>query len=376
MKKIFVFPINFVLARIVRILLTVFDVKGPTKVAFISCYRDEIDVSKFGYWNINHTPDVLSWIRYEWMGIKGRLFMIGSITEQLTGIKATEESKEKGRQQFIKAAQKAIGSGAEVILLAAGGTKRLFTKKRLEELFPKTIFSVGDNFTALLLKKRILEAFKLSGLDVKKSKALVIAPYGFLGKISLDCLLEAGCNVVGMGNPFSERRKWFKKFAIKKGFTATYSFDNIGKVDLVVACNSADYAQLTPDRVDKIRKLNRKLTIVDPCEPPAMPYKFWKKCQDKVIRYDAGNGYSPKLKYILGAISYKLLRMTNKVAWGCFCETFIIAKHPDLRSINWFEVSSKNMEIISQFFGKNNDQFYLPPPTCFNKHITDFSRIK
>lgn len=387
MKRYLLFPVYFITARFIRILLNLFDKKGPAKAAFIACYRDNEDVRRFGYWNINQVPDVLPWLRYEWEGVKGHLFMIGSITDQLIGDKATDESKERGRQQFIKAARSAIKNGAEVILLAAGGTKRLFTSQRLKELFPetvsikhdgkeyeilKTIFGVGDNFAGLLLGECILKAFQLSKINPRAAKALVIGPYGFLGSVAVRYLQQAGCEVLGMSNP--KNRRLLKRFAEKHGFRAVYSFTDVAreKIDMVVACSSADKVCLTPDIVNAIRKDDTKLIVVDPCQPENMTADSFAKCQDKVIRYDAGNGFSPRLNYILGWPAYKLLRMAKNVAFGCFCETFILAKHPEIRNVDWFEVSPKNIEIISKYFGGEIEKFDLPQPLCFNKPVNVF----
>lgn len=383
MKRYLLFPVYFITARFIRILLNLFDKKGPAKAAFIACYRDNEDVRRFGYWNINQVPDILPWLRYEWEGVKGHLFMIGSVTDQLVGSNATNESKEKGRQQFIKAAKYAINNGAEVILLAAGGTKRLFTPQRLKELFfettvvnkmiiSKTIFGVGDNFAGLLLGECILEAFRLSGIIPSASRVLVIGPYGFLGGVAVQYLRKTGCEIIGMGNP--KNKKLLKRYAQHHGFRAIYSFKEIvDEIDMVVACSSAEDVCLTPAVVEAIRRDGKKMIVIDPCQPENMTPDSYAKCRGNVIRYDASNGFSPRLQYVLGWPAYKLLRMAKNIAFGCFCETFILAKHPELRYIDWFEVSPMNIKTISKFFGDSAGQFNLPPPLCFNRPIRNFN---
>ncbi|MDP3013190.1 MAG: hypothetical protein Q8M92_03025, partial [Candidatus Subteraquimicrobiales bacterium] len=142
---------------------------------------------------------------------------------------------------------------------------------------------------------------------------------------------------------------------------------------MVVACNSADEVRLTPDIVNAIRKPGTKLIVIDPCQPENMTPDSYAKCQGNAIRYDAGNGFSPSLRYILGWPAYKLLRMAKNITFGCFCETFILAQHPELRDVDWFEVSPRNIDLISDFFGDGADKFDLPRPVCFNKPILDFS---
>ncbi len=44
-----------------------------------------------------------------------------------------------------------------------------------------------------------------------------------------------------------------------------------------------------------------------------------------MIRQDAGNAFNPKLKYVLGMVSYKLFGLTQGVTFGCFAEAISIA---------------------------------------------------
>ena len=200
MKKILVFLIYWFMARVIRILTIIFGWQKKLDVAFISNFRDLEDVKKFGYWNISQAPDVFSWTRYEWEGLHGRLFMIGSLTEQIGGDKATNESRRRAQIQFLSAVEKAVSLNVNTVLLAAA-TKRLFKAGELEKRYPGVTFTLGDNFTGLLLGERILEAFKLSNLDPKMARVLLIAPYGLLGGVSLHYLLQTGCELVCMGNP-------------------------------------------------------------------------------------------------------------------------------------------------------------------------------
>lgn len=363
MKKIVVFLFYFIVARALRVWQCSFS--GRIKVAFISNYRDEADVIRFGFWGIKNTPDVLPWICYEWEGIQGRLFMIGSITEQVVGEKATRESKKRAKEQFVVAVQKAYKLGARTILLAAA-TKRLFQKKELQELFPDVLFTMGDNFTALLLQKRIEEAFKLSNLAPQKSKAVVVAPHGFLGTVALQYLQKSGCKVVGLGK--TDKRAEFKKYADKHNFQPVYSFSEAGRADMVVACSSDPQYLLQLANISSL--CNRhKLIVIDPCEPYNVSPQVLKQCNGNVIRYDAGNGYSNHLNYIGGFIAWRLLRLSLGVTWGCFGEAFLIAKHPELMEQDWFTVSEENIMTVSKFFGEEEGQFGLPEPSCFGKPI-------
>jgi hypothetical protein len=218
---------------------------------------------------------------------------------------------------------------------------------------------------------RIMDAFKRSAINPRKSRCLIIGPYGFLGTIALHYLLGVGCEIIGLGSP--KRRDLLQNLSRQHNFTAVYTFDEVGQVDMVVACNSARMFQLGPGNIDKIRRPGKKIIVIDPNEPYNMSPNSVKECKGKVIRYDAGNGYSSRLKYILSPFSYELLRMQKGVTWGCFCENFILTRHPELWSTNWFEISPENIYKIRNFYGDGEGQFTLPTPTCHNKPIKDFS---
>ncbi|MBU0619614.1 hypothetical protein KKB14_00880 [Patescibacteria group bacterium] len=340
--------------------------RSKLDVVFISNYRDDTDVTRFGFWDINSAPDVLSWICYEWEGIKGQLLMIGSTTEQIVGEKAIYNNKQKAKQQFVAAVHKAVNKGSKVILLAAA-TKRLLKQEELQKLFPNVIFTIGDNFTALLLQKRIAEAFELSGLKPNNSRALIIAPHGFLGSAALHFLQSVQCKILGLGK--KEKQIGFERYAERHGFQSVYSFEQvIDKVDLVVACSSDPQYMLQSADIENLCN-GHKLIVVDPCQPPNITPNVYYNNSHKLIHYDAGNGYSKYLKYIGGAIASRILRLTDRTTFGCFCEAFLIAKHPELKQRNWFVVSPENINAVSKFFGEEQGQFNLPKPTCFGKPI-------
>lgn len=364
------FYFNFVLARLVRVLLAIFDKKGPIDVAMISVYRDEEDVKKFGFKSANHLPDVLSWVRYAWHGKKGRLFMIGSTTEQIAGDTATDESTKRAYRQFFKAVDVAVGHGAKTILYAAA-TKRIPYHNFLKHLYPHVTFTLGDNFTGLLLGERMMEALERADLNSKQSRILIIAPYGLLGGCALHYALHSGAKVSVIGSP--KREAQLVKLAKAHKVDCHTDFYGVGPVDMVVACNSAAWSRLSADRVDAIRHVNRKLIVIDPNEPQNMPPEVFNVVRDRVIRLDAGNGYSSELKYVLGPLCYKALRMAKGVTWGCFSESFILSFHTEIRHHDWMKITPENIAIMSSYFGEGAGMFQLPEPTCFNMPVNDFS---
>lgn len=374
MKDVLIFFFYFVFARLVRFLLVIFDRKGSLDMAMISNYRDLIDVRQFGFWSVKSLPDVLSWVRYVWEGkYKARLFMIGSLTESIGGDSATPETIKRASDQFIKAVETAIGLGAKTILYAAA-TKRLPIWDELNEKYPGVVFTLGDNFTGLLLGEGILDALKRTGLNSKNSRILIIGPYGLLGSVALTYALNFGAEVIGLGNP--RRLGLLQKLRARFGIEICTTFEEVGKVDMVVACNSALRSQLTPERVELLRRAGRRLLVIDPNEPANMSPELFGDSAGKVIRLDSGNGFSPRLVHILEPITPWLLRLHKGITWGCFAETFIISAHPVLREIDWLGVYPKNIEIVRTFLGDGEGKFALPQPTCFNKPVEDFSLVE
>ena len=118
--------------------------------------------------------------------IAGQVISLTSTTEECFKLSKKREVKRK----FIAATEHAVKKGARVILLAAS-TKRLFGRdgKYLKEKFPNVIFTIGDNGTGLILIKDVFDAIKKSNLK-KGAKIVVVGPYGILGRIVLNALID------------------------------------------------------------------------------------------------------------------------------------------------------------------------------------------
>lgn len=347
-------------------------------VAFISNCRDHKDLGRWG----NH--EFAPWTKYYWNGLVGQMMLISSLTGEIGGKTATTESVALACERFKNAARYAIAKGAKVILYAAA-TKRLPVWDELCREFPDIRFTLGDNFTGALLQKGIEDVIQRTGLN-QKARILVIAPYGLLGRAAIHGLANKDYEVVVIGNPDSvERQQDLATMAQEFNLIIAKGFSDVGKVDLVVACNCADWANLTPERIDLIRMENKKLVVVDPCEPANLKYRVWQEVQDRVIRFDSGNGYSKHLRYALGPIAWKLNRMSEGLLWGCFCEAFILthcltkpaALQDETESQivdlgEWYHVTQRQMSLMRSFIGQGVWQFSLPQPTCFNKVLEKF----
>jgi len=250
--------------------------------------------------------------------VAGRTRALDITTEDL----ATSDGRKKAKKCFISATQWAKDNGAKVILLAAG-TKHLFGKDgaRLKELFPGLIFTIGDNGTFFLLLGETLRALREAGLETGYCRIGVLGPYGFLGEMMIQALKNKGYYIIGAGPNISA----LKRIGEKHGIATCQTFAQMGKVDAVIACTHSEKIRLNVDNIELIRKPNKKLLVVDVAEPSNLKYREFQKCKGVVIRQDAGNAYNPKLKYVLGAVSYRMFRLTQGVAFGCFAEAMSIA---------------------------------------------------
>ena len=320
-----------------RFFVAVFDwrthirrIKGQPIVdaVFITNMRDNTDRHLYlGLWHPKngHFNGPRYWIN----GVAGRTRALDVTTDELV----TNKGRRKAKEQSISAVQWAKDNGAKVILFAAS-TKRLFGDdgKKLKELFPELIFTIGDNGTMILLEVEVLKALESANLDSKRSRIVVLGPYGFLGEMMVQTLKEKDYNVVGAGpNVFG-----LKQISKKYGIETCHTFTEIGQVDAVVACTHSQKIRLTAENIELIRRPGKKLLILDVAEPSNLKRQEYLKCRDVVVRQDAGNAYSLNLKYVLGPISYKMFRLTKGVTFGCFAEALSLAS----------ELKRKEVEVL------------------------------
>ncbi|MDD5527994.1 MAG: hypothetical protein PHO56_03420 [Patescibacteria group bacterium] len=362
--------IFFVQAKIIQLLTVIFGSK-EIDVAFISEIRyfkpgDEKNDSRLFGFNFKKFR-VLDWIQYRLTtasaDIRGQLFMIGMKSDEIS------RNPKKARELFLEAADRAKKKGAKIILLAAN-TKSIFGRpdtaiKRLGDLRPDITFTLGDNLTAGFINEAIETLFRKSGLKPDSANILIVAPRGLLGTSSASFIKDdLRCkNVWGMFNPGDGMEN-----AVKVGgnmnISPVISFDDLPRpIDLVVTCGAQSYYELTAEVIEKIRRKNGKLIIVDPCEPANVREATLEKCAENAIYWKAGNGYNPNLKYVLGSYAARILGMKADLFWGCFSETFALAfaftRHSSLKTNDWFSVDRKKIEftrVWSRVLG-----FSLPP---------------
>ncbi|RJP85077.1 MAG: hypothetical protein C4518_17090 [Desulfobacteraceae bacterium] len=335
---------------------------------FISNMRDDVDRLRFlGKWrpSCGHFNCPRLWIN----GIAGRTRTIDVTTNDL----ATHEGREAARKLFIKTVEWSQKKGAKVILLAAS-TKRLFgdDAAELKKRFPELIFTLGDNGTLLLLMDETMRAIEKTKISPEKSRIAVLGPYGFLGEHITGMLVQKGYNVIGVG----ANGNGLEKIREKYGIDCFASLADMPEVSAIVACTHSEKVRLTDETVAFLaEKAKKKILVVDVAEPSNMKRSVYMKHRNKIIRQDAGNGYSPRLKYVLGPFSYLTFRLTKGVVFGCFAETLAIAfflkKDKKIGSFDWMSINEKNMDIVRVMFAALD--FGMPTPRNFGKAIKSFN---
>jgi len=302
-------------------------------------------------------------------GVSGQVRGICITAEELM----TKNGRLRAKKYFIDAVTRAQKRGAKVVLLAAS-TKRLFGRDghELKRLFPDMLFTIGDNGTATLLCKDIDHALANAGLNHGNPKILVLGCYGILGTAVTEHLLARRFDVTGFG----ANQKALAEMAENYAITVATDINDIGKVDVVIACTHNANARLNGDNIERLRKHKRKLLVIDVAEPANLDEKTYRFCRDKIIRQDAGNAYSPLLSYVLGGISSRMLNLLPKVAFGCFAESLalyhaIYHEHNHvLLNQDWFQVNAANRALIADAF--ESVSITCPKRTCFNKPVASF----
>jgi predicted amino acid dehydrogenase len=366
------------LSNIWRFLLALFDLRALARlltgqpaldVVFVTNLRDEAERRRFfGGWAPpeGHADGPRVYLH----GVAGRVRGIYVTAEEML----TREGRRKARQQFIAATEWAEQRGARVVLLAAS-TKRLFGRDgaELKRRFPHLLFTIGDNGTAQMLRADVFRALAHACLRPGEARVMVIGPYGILGERMTRELVKAGYEVVGYGTNAAA----LTETAEKHGIQVRTDIDAVGKVDAVVACTHSAAAKLTHLCVARLRRANRKLLVVDVAEPANLEQEVYQRCEDVVVRQDAGNAYSRGLRYVLGPLSWRKLMLSRGVVFGCFAEALTLyhaiyhRAQLNLAAEDWFVVDDAHMELVRAAFDEVG--FTAPTPRCFGKAVRGFS---
>lgn len=340
----------------------------PLDVVFVTNIRDDAERRRFFPAHADRSRHA-----------SGPRMHLGGVAAQVRGINFTAEEmySPEGRRQakavFIDAVRWAEQQGAKVVLLAAS-TKRLFGRDgaELKKQFPRLVFTIGDNGTALLLCADVERAINESGLDRRKLRVLILGPYGILGQAVTEHVQRQGYQAVGHGG----NRKLLVELSARTGLPIAHELAEAGPVDVVVACTHSEQAKLTVQAIEQLRRPRQKLVVVDVAEPANLDEATWRECAQRVVRQDAGNGHSPALRYVLGALSHGKLHLPQGTVFGCFAEAMalfdrIFRQHDaDALRCDWFEVNARQMALVSEAF--QSLDIGLPPPHCFGHPVEGF----
>lgn len=336
--------------------------QAQVDVVFISNLRDDVDRKRYIG---NRTPPLghVNGARLNIKGVIGRMRWINVDSSEIL----SPSGRKKAKKQFISAAQWAADRGAKVILLAAA-TKRLFGQDGDEiiKMFPDIIFTIGDNGTAYLLIEEVFSALRLANLDQNTARIAVLGPYGILGNCVVNAIVSDGYKVFGVGSNIVK----LEELVTNQGIETTTNLEDLKNIDMVVACTHSKKTLLTSQAVEKIKRPDKKLIVIDVAEPSNFVVEEYQACRELAIRQDAGNGYSENLKYVLGSLSYQMLRLTDGVIFGCFAEALSIAyclnNGDDIRR-DWFNVNPNNIEFTRKMFEKI--EFTVPQTKCFGEIV-------
>ncbi len=332
--------------------------QAQVDVVFISNLRDDVDRQRYMGNKKPHLGHV-NGARINIKGVIGRLRWIDVDSSEIL----SPSGRKKAKKQFISAAQWAADRGAKVILLAAA-TKRLFGQDGDEiiKMFPNIVFTIGDNGTAYLLIEEVFSALQSANLDKSTARIAILGPYGILGNCVVNAMVKNEYKVFGVGSNIAK----LGELVVSQGIETTTNLDDLKNIDMVVACTHSKKTLLTSQAVEKIKRPDKKLIVIDVAEPSNFVIEEYRSCQKIAIRQDAGNAYSKNLKYVLNGMSYRMLRLTDGVVFGCFAEALSIGyclKNGDDINLDWFDVNPHNIEFTKKMFEKT--EFTVPQPRCF-----------
>lgn len=338
-------------------------------VAIITNVRDEDE--RYRFWgSCVPTGGHSSGARIYINGVAGRVRGIYVTAEEML----TKQGRQKAKMQFVNAVQWAEKRGAKVVLLAAS-TKRLFGRDGavLKGMFPNITFTIGDNGTAQLLCDDIDHALAEADLAKKKSRILILGPYGILGTAVTEHLSDKGYKLLGFGSNQYALDELAKLHPIEPH----YEFDKLTDVDAVVCCTHSPDAKLTPEAIARLTKPYKKLLVIDVAEPANLDKNTYNEVQPHVVRQDAGNAQSEALTYVLGSFSSRMLHLKSNVVFGCFAEALSL-HHGIYRNHNhrlltqdWFQVNNINRSLINEEFTSLG--VTTPTPLCFGEKVPSFN---
>jgi predicted amino acid dehydrogenase len=286
---------------------------------------------------------VLNPLEFSYNGINGIIPLLDIIPEDIF----TSRCMKTAKDYFINAVRCSIDAGAKVILLAAS-TKRLFGNgSELKAMFPDTLFTIGDNGTALAFLRQIDYVTKNISID---SPILVLGA-GFLGETAISHLKRKGYQKVIIIS-----RHKIKGSTLKYHYTSIdeyrHSVDFEGASIMLVCAHNHD---VQTEQLDAL--IRERLIILDVAVPKAIPLSIISSLNGKVKRFDGGDFEIKNLKLNFTP-QHAGLNFEGEF-YGCFTESLLLALSNYKGNSDFFQVSDSNMDVINTILKQYNNDFFI-----------------
>jgi predicted amino acid dehydrogenase len=345
------------LADLLRFLICLFDVRAWARllmrqplvdVVFISNLRSEDDRKRY-FGRLVPERGHADGARIYQNGVAGRMRFIYSTAQEMT----SEYGKRRAREQVIDACGWAERKGARVVLLS-GATAGLFGKEAsvLRERFPGLLFTCGINATAHLQWEDVQRALSATRLDNARSRVMVVGPYGPLGFYLARRLIKLGCHVLGYG----ANREALHAVADRLEIETVEHLSDTCEVDAVVSCMPSAALEFNEGRHGHLRRIGRKLLLVDLAAPPTVDAKTVNRLRNSIVHQGSSNAHARSLHYVLGPVTRRMMGLAPGVMYSCFAEAmslyYVIEQldRKELAELDWLKLDDKCVAHIAAAF--------------------------
>ena len=226
-----------------------------------------------------------------------------------------------GRQQVKAAVLHAINDLQVDVICFGASTKRLLKPSALKELAgnSKTIFSLGDNYTAAVSIEQIKEAASFNGIDLYNPEVnfVIVGAYGLIGQLVTNHFSNYGCRLLLVGrdiNKFSSLKEIINPGCNYELYTDCSQITK--RVDILFTSTNAPGSIITPEILEQ---WGEKIIALDVAEPPNISSKVCETAGDRLQRFDAGIVFNETLEFENG----NGMGLRDKTIFACFAEGII-----------------------------------------------------
>jgi hypothetical protein len=311
--------------------------------------------------------------------VAGQIRYLNFTAAELAGC----EGRALAKQAVIQAVRWAEQHGAKVVLLA-GAIQGLFGRDglALKQLFPSMLFTTGNNGITQLLCADVDQALRLTGLKYRQPRILILGADTRSGQALLAHLVANGQQVLGVAQ---QPEACCPDTGHNTSTEISQDLQPCGPVDLVVHClsatetspkNSPSRLKLATTTIAALRRTGRKVVWLELAGSAMATQPLVAQCQSLLLPLTGGNAYAAGLHFVLGAFSYRPLRLAQGQLFGEFAEAMALfygVYHDHNHRIlnrDWFEVSPYNQALLAEAF--YSLRIGLPQPHYAAQPVTDF----